>query len=290
MIRRAAPSLGIALGEAALTACLLRPAPRRARILGRVEVATGPLLDPVDRDGLAQAFRDAVRRLPHHRLRADLPVRVSLPEHRVVEDELDFESFPDDPAEAGALVGFRLAREAGRDAGALACDVAILSRSEDAVRVRVRAIPADLRAAIDAAAAGAGLRLARLDGWLGFLGGAPWVAELGSGAASVLWSDGVDWAMAGQGGGATFADAGRLSADNPAAWDRLAAHSLRLHRSHALARGIAPVPPLAVEAPETVTTRLEALAEERGVPLRAVVLDPRSDDPAARAALWGGAE
>lgn len=227
---------------------------------------------------LASTLSKCVSKLPRIARRADLSVAVALSDALVAEDVIKFADFPDAVAERAALVRHRVAREFGVPAEAIAVSHEVAAREADGVIVRARAMEAALRDDIEAAAAAAGLRPTRIDGWSGYASAAPDCASRASGAA--LWADGEGWTLL------------CWSPDDPAGFvqhgpsdDDAAVDILRLVRSYGRAQSDAGEG-LTVGAPQALTERLTSLAKAQGLKIETFGADGISGGRAARVAAW----
>lgn len=189
------PYLGFWLEGAKLEAAVVMPVRNGFKTLGQSVVEQDGLLGSEEgrRASLGRAFLGCVKRLPRVARRADTPVVLALPDACVEEEVFKFAEFPKAKEEARSLVCHRMARETGDLPVDLAVSWDVLERAETHVSCRVRAMNASLRADIEGAAAKAGLRLARIDGWAGYACAEPALQSQPSGAA--VWSDGRHWSL-----------------------------------------------------------------------------------------------
>ena len=267
--------LGFWLQDHALDAALVMPGRRGLKTLGQVSAAGMGLLTAEDRtQHLRHAFVRCLKGLPRAARRADTPAVLALPDVHVEEEILAFADVPNSQSEATALMSHRMARETGDLPGDLAVSWERLGQDDKGETIcRVRAMNAFLRNDIEIAAARAGLRLTRIDGWSGYASGAPSLQSHQAGAA--VWSNGTDWSLIcwSNADPAGFCQSGRVGDAGSAA------DIVRLSISYARSLGI-DAGPLSADVPDDFAHDLAAAAGKAGLDTRVMTQGARAQQVA----------
>ena len=270
-------TLGFWLSDRSLEAALVRTGRKSSKVLAETAVPGENLLSSEDRSTrLTQALRASLRTLPRTVRRADMPAVLAVQDGHVIEDVFTFAEFPNAKAEARALVAHRLSREINVLPDDLDVYWENVTSADGAETVRVRAIKRALRSDIEAAAAAAGLRLIRIDGWAGFASCAPQLTKQDSGSA--IWSDGTEWSLLCWGGkdAAGFSQTGQIESPESTAQD-----IVRLSLAYARRNDVSPGP-LAADVPTTLVSALSEATKRAGLEVLALRKGPR----AVQVATW----
>ena len=226
-------SVGIFLGNTMAEASLIRMRKGGGfkRIGSSTVVAGSDFWDEGCLDAvIAQVFSD----LPGKSQRADVAVQISLPDPLVYETLMDFEDFPQNPAEATKLVTWRMARAIDVAAETLRCSFQIVGEGAAGRSVIGRSVTTEVFDAVYAAAKNQGVRIARLDGWSGYHFNHIDEADI------CVWANEEWWVLECRGKGeASFIASGWIKGCNPES--RIADRVTRLARSYVLKTSAKPV-------------------------------------------------
>ncbi len=185
-------SLGIFLGRTGAEAALLEgQRPGAYKVLAQVRAEANGQLWTDDPGELRSLFRQLAKRLPNDARRADVQVRISLPDPLISEDRLGFRDLPDDPVEARDLILWRLARELRKPPESMACAWQVEKIEGDETRVLVRVLDRAVLTAVNDAAMASGFFAARIEGWSGYE-----MKQSGnSEAGAVIWANSDWWSL-----------------------------------------------------------------------------------------------